>query len=113
MDAVAGDDGAALLRGEIFRAAGAPEMRGSVRLGAGALPAEMKPVLADARLERVEQRHLQIAAMNGKLRPFVPGGAPELLLVDELAEAVEERRLPRRHRDLFERRLEAEPGELP
>ena len=42
----------------------------------------------------------------------VAGMAAERLAIDQLAEAVEERRLLRRHGDAGERRLEPEPREL-
>src|SRR4051812_6527966 len=51
---------------------------------------QVQAVRADALLERLEQDHLQVAAMDRKLRPFVAGAPPKRLAVDQLAEAVEE-----------------------
>ena len=71
-----------------------------------------EPVAAGARDERIEQHHLQVAAMDRELRMIVAGRAAERLLIDQLAEAIEEGRVRGRDRDLRQRRLEAERGKL-
>ena len=114
MDAVAGDcDGRPPRRQRLpCRVA---EMDGhalGVLLDAGAGPAGQDALVADALPRRVEQHRLQIAAVDRELRMRVAGMAAERLGIDQLAEAVEERRLLRRHGDFRERRLEPEPSEL-
>jgi hypothetical protein len=71
----------------------------------------MDVVRADLRLHRVEQDRLQIAAMDRELRPWVARPAPQRLLIDELAEAVEKDTLGGLDRDARERRLQAELAE--
>src|SRR5579872_4714938 len=70
------------------------------------------PVIPGMQAEGVEQNPLQIATMNGKLRMIVAGSAAERLLIDELAEAVEEGRVPRFDRDLRQRVLKPKRGEF-
>ena len=67
---------------------------------------------ARARAERIEQHHLQIAAMDRELRMVVAGGAAERLLVDQLPEAVEEGRVPGLDRDFRQRVLKPERGQF-
>jgi hypothetical protein len=71
------------------------------------------PVGAEPVDERGQQDLLQVAAMDGELGVLVPGEASGRLAEDELAEAVEERRLPGGDTDGRELVLEAEPGEDP
>src|SRR5688572_31875162 len=63
------------------------------------MPPEMQAIGPQARPHGVDQDGLQIAAVDGELRPLVTGGAAERLAVDELAVAVEEGRLLRLDRD--------------
>ena len=67
---------------------------------------------AGARAECVGQDHLQVAAVDRELRVLVSGGAAERLLVDQLAEAVEEGGIGGGDRGLGERGFKAERGEL-
>ena len=67
---------------------------------------------AEALLHRGEQHALQVAAVDRELRRLVAGPASRGLGVDELAEAVEERRLARRHRDPLQRFEHAERAQL-
>ena len=72
-----------------------------------------QPVTAGAREESIQQHPLQVAAMNRELRMIVAGGAAERLLIDQLAEAIEEGRIRGRDRNLGQRRFEAECCQLP
>src|SRR5579864_8164836 len=85
---------------------------GIVLLDAGAMMICENAIRADAVPERVEQHHLQVAAVNRKLRMIVTGRAPERLLIDQLPEAVEKGRILGRNRDLRQIGLKAERGEL-
>ncbi len=67
---------------------------------------------AGARLERLEQHHLQVAAMDGELRHVVAGEAAGRLAVDVLAEAVVEAVFARGHRHLGERLFQAESAQF-
>ena len=67
---------------------------------------------AGARDESIQQHHLQVAAMNRELRMLVARGAAERLLIDQLAEAIEEGRIRGRDRDLGQRLFEPERGEF-
>src|SRR5688572_8264986 len=51
--------------------------------------------------------------MDGELRPLVAGAPAERLAIDELAEAVEERRFRRLDRDFRQSVRQAEVGEHP
>src|SRR5258708_37268833 len=53
----------------------------------------IEPVGPCTGAKRIEQDHLQIAAMNRELRMVVAGRAPQRLLIDQLAEAIEEGRI--------------------
>src|ERR1700722_10844349 len=61
-----------------------------VLLHADAVMIGENAIRADPALEGFQQHHLQVAAMNRKLRMVVAGPAAERLLIDQLAEAVEE-----------------------
>src|SRR5580698_5723124 len=61
-----------------------------VLLDADAVVIGENAIRADAALEGFQQHHLQVAAMNRELRMVVAGPAPERLLIDQLAKAVEE-----------------------
>ncbi len=56
---------------------------------------------------------LQVAAVDLELRPRIAGVGSHRLLVDELAEAVEEARFLRRHADRGQRLLQPQLAELP
>ncbi len=71
-----------------------------------------QPGAAGTRNEGVQQHALQVAAMNRELWMLVAGRTPERLLIDQLAEAVEEGRVRRRNCDLRQIVLEAERGEF-
>src|SRR5260370_36070742 len=81
-------------------------------LDLGALPAQHQPAGAGARDEGVDERRLKIPAADRDLRPVIAGGTPERLLVDELAETVEEHRLRSEHAARGERLLEPERRQL-
>ena len=66
----------------------------------------------EALAHRREQHRLQVAAMDRELRHVVAGEAPSRLGVDELAEAIEERRLAGDDGALLERVEHAEPLQL-
>src|SRR6185312_3316010 len=103
MDAVGGDHAMSLLRRQLGAIPGAAEPHGAVGLGADALATEavaLRPRRGD---EGIEQHAMQIGAMDRDLRPAIARRAAELLLIDELAEAVEESGLGGQH---------AEPGEV-
>src|ERR1700733_3211193 len=61
-----------------------------VLLHADAVMIGENAIRADPALEGFQQHHLQVAAMNRKLRMVVTGPAPERLPIDQLAKAVEE-----------------------
>ena len=63
-------------------------------------------------MHRRQEHALQVAAVDRELRRLVAGPAAGGLGVDELAEAIEERRLARRHRDPLQRFEHAESMEL-
>jgi hypothetical protein len=65
------------------------------------------------RAEGIEQHHLQIAAMDRELRMFIARRTPQRLLIDQLAEAIEEGRVRGRNRDLRQISLESKRGEFP
>src|ERR1700687_3380944 len=79
-----------------------------VLLDRGAMTVGVEPVASGARNERIEQDHLQIAAMDRELRMLIARGAAERLPVDQLAEAVEEGRILRGDRDLRQVSFESE-----
>ena len=83
-----------------------------VLLETGALPARHQTVGAATRLEGFDQNQMQVAAVNGKLRPVVTGVAPRRLGEDMLAVTVVEAGLPRGDRHLGQRLLEAELAHL-
>src|SRR6267143_6443750 len=102
MDPVARDDAVRALRRERFaRGRAAEQRRGTLRvlLEPDAFPSGQDAIVAEPPADRLEQHPLQVAAVDGELRPFVSGGAPERLPIDELPEAVEEHGLARLHRD--------------
>ena len=78
---------------------------------AAAFPAAKKPLFARSFFEGIEQHHLQITAMNLKLRPFVACVAAGGLAMDELTEAVVKRRLLGGDRNLCERIFQAQLAE--
>src|SRR5439155_13438199 len=63
----------------------------------GAAPSGADRGRAGAVEERIEQHALQVAAMDRILRRVVAGEAAKRLAVDQLTEAIEERRLARQH----------------
>jgi hypothetical protein len=77
-----------------------------MRLEPDAVPSEMKPLGPQPRLHGLEQDRLQVAPMDRELGRAVARPLAERFLVDELPEAVEERRLRRLHRNLRDGRLE-------
>ncbi len=79
-----------------------------VVLSAGAAPTGNYLVRTGALNERIEQDHLQVAAMDRELRHVVTGKLSGRLAVDVLAEAVVEAIFARRDGDLCERILEPE-----
>ena len=76
------------------------------------MPAGDDPAGAGAGAKRVQQDHLQIAAMDRELRMVVARRAPQRLLIDQLAEAVEERGVRGLDRGQLQRVFEAERGKL-
>src|SRR4029077_1159589 len=92
MDAVACDQHVALLlreRGAVRR----DEARGDAGvalLHADAAVAGDETFRAQPLAHGVEQHLVQVAAMNGEMRPAMPGGEPPRLAIDELAVAGEE-----------------------
>ena len=109
MDAVAGDHQRAF--GPFVRVARAAQGDANPRsevFGRDARAAGDDAIGADPVAHGVEQHRLQVAAVNRELRRVVAGPAPGRLAVDVLAEAIEERRLARQHRDLLERLEHAE-----
>ncbi len=115
IDAVAGDRDAAA-HGEALLAAGTVGEgdgdTGLILRDAEAMTVDDDAIGARAVAERIEQHHLQIAAMDRELRMVVAGGAAERLLVDQLPEAVEEGRVLGRDRDLGQRLFKPERGEF-
>ena len=105
---------AALGRQVVPRDAALEERHGSARLvlESDALPAGADPVLPEPPPDRFEEHGLEVAAVHRVLRPVVSGRPSERLAKDELAEPVEENRLPRLHRDARQLRVEPEPGQL-
>ena len=102
IDAVAGNRGASAHALADGIAGADRKMQGDavvVLLDAGAVMVGENAVGAGAALEGFQQHHLQVAAMNRELRMVVAGRAPERLLIDQLAEAVEEGRILRRDRN--------------
>jgi hypothetical protein len=75
-----------------------------------AAPVEMQPVAADSRAHGVEQRLVQVGAMDRKLRKGKAGEAARRLPIDELAEAVVEHRLGGHHGATLELVGQAELG---
>src|SRR6266849_3128984 len=71
-----------------------------------------QPVGAGPRAKSREQHHLQVAAMDRELWMVVAGRAAQRLLVDQLAEAVEEGCILGFDRDPRKRFFQTEPGEL-
>src|ERR1700731_3506758 len=72
-----------------------------------------EPVMSGARTERLQQKHLQVAAMDRELRMLVARGAAQRLLIDQLTEAIEEGGVLRRDRGPRQIGFEAERGQLP
>src|SRR4029079_18581895 len=88
-----------------------PESGGDTAAGvfeSDEMSAKVQALGADARLHRVHQHNLQVAAMDGELRPLIAGELAERLAIDELAEAMEEGRILRLDGNLRQRRNEAE-----
>src|SRR6202012_1751702 len=99
IDAVAGDRDAAAQGKSLLapRAVGEGDGdAGFILRNAETMAVDDQAIGARAVAERIEQHHLQIAAMDRELRMVVAGGAAERLLVDQLPEAIEEGRLPSR-----------------
>ena len=76
------------------------------------VPAGDDAVRAGTRAKRFQQHHLQIAAMDRELRMIVARRAPERLLIDQLAEAIEEGGIGGRDRDVCQSLLKPERGKL-
>ncbi len=116
IDAVAGDRDATAHGAAVRAARPIGEMHadaGLILLDAEAMMIGDEPVVPRARAEGIEQHHLQIAAMDRELRMIVAGGAPERLLIDQLAEAIEEGRVRGCDRDLRQRRPRARARQVP
>ncbi len=112
--AVRGDDDQPALRGEGFAGPRAHEVRNraaGVCLRPHALPAEVQPVRADSFPNGRRKHRLQIPAVDRVLRPIVARVPSHRLAIDELTEAVEERRLPGEDRHARERRLQPQLAE--
>ena len=77
-------------------------------LDAGAAPARDDAIRARTLDEGIEQHHLQVAAVNGKLRIFITGETPGRFGINELAEAVEETIFARGDGDFRQRILQPE-----
>src|SRR5258705_13908324 len=59
-------------------------------------------LFTNAELKRIEQRHLKIATVDRELGLVVAGKSAEWFSKNALAEAIEEHRFFRRHRNFFE-----------
>jgi len=70
-----------------------------VLIYAHAFIAKMDTIGADALAHRVQQHELQIAAMDGKLRPTIARAAPARITMNELAMSVVKVQLARFDRD--------------
>jgi hypothetical protein len=68
----------------------------------------MQPAGPDAILERLEKHVLQVAAMEGELRPLVAREAPQGFAMDELAVSIEENGFSRDYAGLREGILQAQ-----
>ena len=92
MDALGADDDATALRWQRLPVdvLEMSDRLGPIMLDAGTAPTGDDFVFPGALYERIEQHHLQIAAMNGELRHVVAGKAAGRFAVDELAEAIVE-----------------------
>src|SRR6201999_793287 len=90
IDAVAGDHGAAADRAADSAARPIGKMHadaGSILLDTNTVMTGDEAVAAGAGAKRIQQRHLQIAAMDRELRMFIARRAAERLLIDQLPEA--------------------------
>src|SRR5205823_3205919 len=115
VDAVAGDRDAAAhgrARRPVRAVGECHGNAGIILLDAEAVMICDDPVVPGAGAESIEQHHLQIAAMNGELRMIVTGGASQRLLIDQLAEPIEEGRVPGLDREARQRAFEAERRKL-
>ena len=95
VDAVATDGDAALDRARIAAVDGAQanaDALGTDRIDADAGVAGDHAIGAESLAHRREQHRLKVAAMDRELRHVVTGPAAGRLGIDELSEAVEERR---------------------
>ena len=61
---------------------------------------------------RLKQHGLQIAAMDGELRPVIAGGAARRFPINQLSEAIEENAFTRRDRHRRKRFLQSQPGQF-
>src|SRR5262245_9579663 len=104
VNAFSADDHAAALSPQGF-AIDILEMRNrieTVMFDPGAAPSRHDFVRAGTLEERIEENHLQVAAMDRELRHVIAGETTGRLTINELAEAVIEAIFPRGHRDLCE-----------
>src|SRR6185437_3509156 len=114
MDALATDHHRAALRWQ-WRAVDVFEMRNRLTtfvVDPRAALAEDHLIGTRTRDKSVEQHHLQIAAVDGKLRHAVASKAPGRLAIDVLAEAIVKAIFARGDGDLGQRILQAEPAQL-
>src|SRR6202012_2680546 len=114
-DAVAGDRGAAADRVADSAARPIGKMHadaGSILLDPNTMMAGDEAVAAGAGAKCIQQRHLQITAMDRELRMLIARRAAQRLLIDQLPEAIEEGGIRRRNRDLRQRLLQPERGEF-
>ncbi len=114
MDAVAGNDQIALLRLQcaVVRADEACRDAGIALLDPDAAMAGDEALRAEPRAHRVEQDLVQVGAVDGKVRPLMPGGEPPGLAVDQLAVAGEEGIVLRLAGNFRERVLQSERAQL-
>ena len=85
---------------------------GLVLFDADAMTVGDEPIASRARPKSIEQHHLQIAAMDRELRMLVACRAAQRLLIDQLAEAIEEGRVPGFDRDACQRLLKSKRGKF-
>jgi hypothetical protein len=71
-----------------------------------------QPVGTGARAESIEQHHLQVAAMDRELRVLVTRRTAQRLLIDQLAEAIEEGGIRGGDRDPRQVGLQPERGQF-
>ena len=115
MDALAAHHDVAALGGELGAGERVFEVGGStggIVLHADTLVREVHAVGAGALNKGVKQHHLQVAAMDGELRPVVAAVAAGRVRIDELPEAVVVGDLAGGDADVGQRLLEPELGQF-